>query len=313
MIDFIRKRHPAPGWIVIPECGNGTGYNTKRHADAIAMSIWPSHGYDIHGFELKASRGDLMKELSDPTKADAVGKYCDYWWLVVSDLKILSGVEIPPSWGILYPRAQLLRVHRKAPKHKAKVLDRNFSAAMIRRVVEDWVAKDVHEDYKKNATEVAKAELEKDRAWKRQDLQHQYDQLKSAVEAFQQYTGLTIVETVKYGHAAEFESVQVKRDYELKHIGEAVTAVMRAREKMRYWGVTKDNEDVALLRDELDGIERSIDRMEISAKNRRAAADALRSTIDEMEARAKCQTDDVSTSGDTETRTLASGIARSIL
>lgn len=103
MIDLIRKRHEGPAWVVVPEVPNGTGSNVSRRADAIALGLWPSRGYEIHGYEVKVSRGDVRKELNDPSKADAVGRFCDYWWLVVEDLSIIDGLVVPSTWGILAP------------------------------------------------------------------------------------------------------------------------------------------------------------------------------------------------------------------
>ena len=95
------------------EVANSTGWKTKRHADAVAIGIWPSHGYAIHGVEVKRSRADLMREFKDPSKADAVGAYCDHWWLVLADAKIADGVQLPASWGVLAPKDQLLAKYRR--------------------------------------------------------------------------------------------------------------------------------------------------------------------------------------------------------
>lgn len=121
LFKLILKRHEGPGWIVLAEVGNSTGTNTQRHADAIAMGIWPSRGFSLHGYEIKVSREDVKKELRDPGKADAVGQYVDYWWLAISDLSIIDGLEIPESWGILVPKKSALRVHRQAPLRSSKL------------------------------------------------------------------------------------------------------------------------------------------------------------------------------------------------
>ena len=90
LIALIRKRHEGPAWIVVTEVANGTGGHAKRHADALALGLWPSHGHAIIGYETKVSREDVKKELRDPSKADPVGKFCDEWNLVISDESIID-------------------------------------------------------------------------------------------------------------------------------------------------------------------------------------------------------------------------------
>jgi hypothetical protein len=149
MIDLIRKRHEGEGWCVFTELANGTGYKVRGWADAAALGIWPSRGYELHGYEFKASREDLKKELRDPAKADNVGRYCHFWWLVLTKAELMEGLIIPATWGILVPKGRVLRVLRKAPKNtKAKPFDPAFVAAMIRNITKSWVPKHVHEALK---------------------------------------------------------------------------------------------------------------------------------------------------------------------
>ena len=57
------KRHPPEAWALCFEVGDATGGGHTRWADAVAMSLWPSRGLHLHGFEIKASRSDWVKEL----------------------------------------------------------------------------------------------------------------------------------------------------------------------------------------------------------------------------------------------------------
>jgi hypothetical protein len=79
---------------------NSTGYG-DRTCDAIAMSLWPSRGLELHGIEIKCSRGDWLHELKRPDKADKMFKYFDRWWLAVSDESVAHDYEIPPTWGLI--------------------------------------------------------------------------------------------------------------------------------------------------------------------------------------------------------------------
>lgn len=143
MMNLILKRHDGDGWIVFQELGNGTGGKNKGWADAAALGLWPSHGYEMHGYEFKNSREDVKRDLRDPTKSDNVGRYCHCWWLVISDEKIINGLVIPDAWGILTPQKRggstVARVVRKAPKvKKPRPFDPTFVAAMIRNVTKTW-------------------------------------------------------------------------------------------------------------------------------------------------------------------------------
>lgn len=192
MIDLIRKRHAGEGWMVFTELANGTGYKVSRHADAAALGIWPSRGYELHGYEIKTSRGDVQKELNDPSKADAVGKYCDFWWLVIDDLKIIDGLVIPKTWGVLVPKNQVLRIHRKAPKRSSTPVDRAFVAAMLRNVTNTWVPKWEHEAFKQRANETAKAELKRQHEWEHDHSATELERLKAKVKVFQDASGVDI-------------------------------------------------------------------------------------------------------------------------
>ncbi len=274
MIDLIHKRHPPPAWIVVDEIGNATGSSVSRHADAVAIGLWPSHGHAIHGFEVKVSRSDVKRELDDPSKADAVGKFCDFWWLVVSDLKIIDGIVIPDTWGILHPKGKILRVHRKAPQRKPIAITRGFSAALIRKVCSSWVPKWEHAEFKASAMEKAKAELQREREWKTNAAEHDLAQLRATVARFEETSGVKI--TQRWG-----DSEGTLSTWEIDRIGPAVKAVIAARETIGHCSFVSDN-PTTLVKNELDGVERAIRAHETAIANRRAAAEQVRALLERM-------------------------------
>src|SRR5258706_2777904 len=138
-----RRYEESQGWLLFYEVANGTGFKGTGYADALAMSIWPSRGISLHGFEVKRSRSDLLKELRDENKANHFLKYCQHWWLVVSDVKFTEGVEVPATWGILAPRNQVLYQIKPAPKLEPEPWTPHFMAAMMRRFYEAHVKKDM--------------------------------------------------------------------------------------------------------------------------------------------------------------------------
>lgn len=111
-----------------------------RRADAVAVNKWRSRGYAIHGFEIKVARGDWLKELKAPAKADDVIKWCDHWWLV-APTGVLKDAELPINWGY-YEVASAgpgwkLRLKTRAPKLHPKPLDRTFALRLLRQAGQD--------------------------------------------------------------------------------------------------------------------------------------------------------------------------------
>lgn len=125
----------GPAWAFIPKVRNAAGFQATRTIDAIAMSLWPSRGLEIHGHEIKVSRSDWLRELKDPSKAEAFTDLCDRWWLVVSDAKIVAAGELPPTWGLMVASGRGLRVVVQAPELPATDspwMPRTFLAALLR-------------------------------------------------------------------------------------------------------------------------------------------------------------------------------------
>lgn len=265
LMDLIRKRHDGPAWIVIDEVGNGTGSHVSRHADAVAIGIWPSQGYEIHGYEIKVSRSDVQKELRDPSKADAVGKFCDYWWLAIADEKMIDGLTIPPTWGILAPRARVLRAIRKAPK-RADVtpINRSFFAALTRRVVSGWVPRSEHNALKERAKEEAKKELQEERRWDKESAESELANLKQQIKEFEELSG-----------------VEVPKRWQGGNIGRAVATVLRARELGHDW--TNTLTPSQLVRNEAAHIEQRIAQQEKSSKILRENLERVRRYAAELE------------------------------
>lgn len=134
--ELIRRRYPAPQWLVLFEVRNDPRLATRR-ADAIAVSTDSRAGVEIHGFEIKASRADWLREVRMPQKSRDFSDYCDRWWLVASSSKILRESEVPPGWGLLLPRGERLISAREAPQLAGKPVERPFLAALLRRAIEE--------------------------------------------------------------------------------------------------------------------------------------------------------------------------------
>jgi hypothetical protein len=187
----LRDLYPADAYALLPQVANGTGSSARRHADAVAMGLWPSRGLLLEGFEIKCSRQDWARELAQPAKADAVARFCDLWWVVVADRAIVHDGELPPDWGLLAwnEKRARLEVVVRARRVDAAPPTRAFVAALLRRLAECSTP----------AAEVEAAErvgVEKGRAAERDAHAHErarHAALVERVRVFERESGLEIL------------------------------------------------------------------------------------------------------------------------
>lgn len=140
MLDLVRQSYygangGAPAYVVIEEVAPSTGFG-QRWADVLALSCWRSNGLTLDGYEIKASKADLKRELDDLSKHQAVARYCDTWTLVVWDESLLMP-EIPEDWGITLTvdagcGTRDLRTHRKPQKRTPEPWPRDFVCSLVR-------------------------------------------------------------------------------------------------------------------------------------------------------------------------------------
>lgn len=102
----------------------------RQRIDAVAVGLWANTDHLVHGFEIKASRADLVKELRDPQKSEAARLVCDRWWLVLADRKLLGDEQPPDGWGVLAACGRGLRVVTQPAEREGKP-DPRFVAALI--------------------------------------------------------------------------------------------------------------------------------------------------------------------------------------
>ena len=130
---LLRAKYSGQKWAFASQVADGTGYARSRTADGLAMGLWPSEGLHLHGFEIKVSRSDWLKEIQDPTKSLAFSRHCHFWW-IVAPADIVKVEELPAEWGLQCPTtAGNLRV-KKAASHcpQPVPVDHDFLAAIFR-------------------------------------------------------------------------------------------------------------------------------------------------------------------------------------
>lgn len=195
----LRDRFCQPEWSIFFEVASGTGATGRRRADAVAMNMYPSRGLEVHGFEIKASRADWLRELKNPQKAELVFQYCDRWWLVAGKGVVQEG-ELPSTWGLLELGTEKgsLRQAAPAPPLEPIPMAKPFIASLLRQAgkLDETERRDamaaehdrVREEYMQR---VAKA---KERA------NENYNILLKRIQEFEERTG---IEIDRYGPSEE--------------------------------------------------------------------------------------------------------------
>lgn len=187
VIIALARRYAAPAWAFFEQVAPGTGWKATGWADAMALSIWPSRGLDLYGFEVKVSRADWLRELKNPQKADAFVSRCHRWWIVAPPGCVQTG-ELPPNWGLIEYRSGKLFDVVQAAKIEPLALEWSFLAAMLRRVAEANVPKSTIEDRVAEAVEQAR---KNDSAAQKYELE-KHAALRKAVDLFEATSGVRI-------------------------------------------------------------------------------------------------------------------------
>lgn len=194
---MLRERYPSPEYAFFEELRNGTGFSRSvtRSADAVAFSLWPSRGLELHGFECKTDRADWVRELKDPAKAEAISQFCDRWWVVVGSAELVRAGELPPTWGLLAPKQRggvaKLAVIKEAPKLEAKQLDRPMLASLFRNLhdaQESAFARRFEAEVEQRLKDAPKHGAEREL----EQLRKQHGQLVASVREFETKSGLSL-------------------------------------------------------------------------------------------------------------------------
>jgi hypothetical protein len=128
----LRRHFPAPECAIAFEVAHSTGTQAHRHLDAVAMDLWPSRGLSLHGIEIKVNLYDWRREKANPSKAEQIARFCDYFWIAAPAGVVPVG-ELPPAWGmIVVDGAGKTAVAKRAEKTPAEPVGRPFLAAMLR-------------------------------------------------------------------------------------------------------------------------------------------------------------------------------------
>ena len=187
---LIAARHQPTEWAFFRNVPNSTG-GGRRRADGIAVNLWRSRGFAIHGFEIKVSRSDWQRELKHPEKADEIARYCDFWWVVAPDTGVVKPDELPTGWGLLVPSGKGLRLSVKSTSTLEPLApDIGFLAALLRKSHSGSPAEDAFKAERELGFRDG-FERGKERERLRSD-SSEWAELRDAVEAFERLSGIDI-------------------------------------------------------------------------------------------------------------------------
>ena len=191
LLDRLRARYLKDGqgveWTFVTEVSSAQG----SRCDALALGMWPSHGHAIHGFELKVTRADWLRELRAMSKADPFTAVVDYWWLVVSDPRIVVG-DLPIGWGLMVPHGKGLKIATQAVRREPRPMDRAMYASLTRAVGREYEQfyRERYEEREEAAARARQAGIDDGSALAR--VRAELEVQKGAVAAFEQASGVRL-------------------------------------------------------------------------------------------------------------------------
>lgn len=177
-------------YALMAEVSDKAGFSRSRSADYIAMGLWQSRGLYLEGIELKSFRGDWLKELKNPRKAENIFQYCDLFWLLTSDESVAKIEEIPATWGWMNIKAEKIFVKKQAPLLTPVPIDRSFLSCLLRRAVDktDYVHKESIEQRVSESYNRGIEQNQRDNKF----YKNYYEELKKAVDDFRESSGIEI-------------------------------------------------------------------------------------------------------------------------
>jgi hypothetical protein len=195
---MLRNRFAPGEWALMQEVAPSTGGGT-RYADAVAVNLWKSRGHAIHGFEIKVSRSDWLRELKQPAKAEDVYSYCNHWW-IVAPAGVVNDGELPPNWGLLELNAKGLRQVVAAPRLTPQPISIGFFASLMRRGSEALDAEVVSRTREDRERILASAQEQCDRMVEQKAAQrtHSIERATVALQEVKAATGLDFLATGHY-------------------------------------------------------------------------------------------------------------------
>lgn len=230
----LRERYSVgDGWHLFEEVGSpGT---VTRRVDAVALSHWRSRGFEIHGFEVKATRSDWLSELDDPAKSKWWMDRVDRWFLV-APTHVANEDEIPKSWGwIRLNNGGNLRRVVQAPELDGEP-DRKLIGALAKQLDKAWKKRPEEQEleaarkegYEKGYREGQRRERDRDinRVMKKRD------EYKDILDEFGEVTGISLTGWLGQENLVKAAAaVKLVREMQEKE-SDALSEIVSTRERL---------------------------------------------------------------------------------
>lgn len=131
VVKLLKERYCfEKGFVTLAEVGPPGG---GCRYDALAVSVFPSHGFTVDGFEIKVARSDFLAEIENPAKSAPLAKWCDRWWMVCPP-EVGKPEECPKHWGFLSVTSDGLRKVRHAKAGEPAARGDAWWATMLLRL-----------------------------------------------------------------------------------------------------------------------------------------------------------------------------------
>lgn len=128
---MIRSKYSGSAYAVLEQVANGTGNRCGSWVDAVVFSLWPSNGIWRAACEIKVSRADFLKEMSQPNKNQWAREHFDFFWYIVAP-GVAKEDEIPTGTGMMVVRGEGLSVVKQAPRREDAKTDSSLVASFAR-------------------------------------------------------------------------------------------------------------------------------------------------------------------------------------
>lgn len=193
ILNALRQKYPPKEYAFLCEVRNQTGFGRRvRSADALAISLWPSRGIYAIGFEVKVTRGDWLKELADPSKADEFFRFCQHWF-IAAPVGLIGVAELPPTWGLLeVDGTGKVKCVKAAPQQLAQHPTWELFASLARQAEETWVPRSLVDKEKNDALEEARKRWEAGRERDRRHAEKELASLREHVKQFEDASGVRL-------------------------------------------------------------------------------------------------------------------------
>lgn len=241
----LRERYSRKdGWFLFEEVGG----DDRRRIDAVALSAWPSRGYEVHGFEIKATRSDWLNERDDPRKSKWWMQRVDRWWLV-APTHVAEKDELPKNWGWLRLQNDgSLRQVVAAPELDEGI-DRKLLGTLARQLDDAWddrpAEAELTEAYEDGYQKGKKAGKFEGSEYAVRRLKERRDQLQALVDRFEDEVGVSLS---KFNSELDEDTMRA-----IKAVKTADTMAPKAAHEVKVLA-SRFNERADKLRELVDGI-----------------------------------------------------------